>query len=580
MEGLLLAALQSNDAFQDLGVWRMLASFPAFCAMVVSCVHILLHVCFNTATNMRPCVLRMLLVIPCYATVTYVCLINETEVRLTYMISSVRDLYEPVILVSFVQFLLAVIGQRQSSGQDEASNAEDEPSRPFSVALAEKLSSGQDEPAFRGRVMKIWECVRVPIRCEGDDGQRRWGRSRSVAEVVLDRYRYWPDFVLGVLIGILQYVVVMIIYFCIRLYAGFHYANPAGTILEKLGLDLKAGSCGIAMFHLLLLAFNLTECEATKGLVDGISLEAKFLSIKGIVFFVVAQNWVIKICPDELLLSRGLHETKRFQDQRVFLTPEMCRQTLQDFFLCFELFLFSIFHLKAYGAEEFNKLAAKGSLRKAIVNAKQNGLHKTAMLEEAITNAIQNGLEKEFVCVLADPASPPPHGRSVSLLEENHERVVYIDVSEGSTRPQQQTVILKDSMLDVAQKELQKLREGSAEETERRSSWKACCGSIRFGVKSLLGFMELVNDIMILREYAKTHRKKMGDKIQEIEGACSGELSQGTGWLELTWREVVNIYGSRAFVPEKVSNLFERRTSTERVVLYPASMSTPLLQQS
>lgn len=334
-----------DNIFSDIRLWKILAGICAATALLVSLLHIAWHIQYNRSRGIKECTLRMLVLVPLYATTSVICVFVQDPIW-PHILTAVRDFYEAVVLASFVQFLLILLGG---------------PGRGAATALAEKMLL--HKPEHTGPLC-IWRRLRIPVV-----------------------YKAGPDFVSYVLVGILQYCVIMLVSLFVRilLWPSLAYLGLLGTYVEKwfdIGLlQIKACSCGWAMYNLLLLGVNLQTCSKTKPIVEEISLELKFLSVKGIVFFTFLQQWGFKVILFKLREPEG--------NVMRSMSEDSVRDTVQNTLLCFETLLFAFWHFRAYRVDEFNQMAMRMQLDEAM-----QAVQEIDMSEAGVGYAARRELER------------------------------------------------------------------------------------------------------------------------------------------------------------------------------------------
>ncbi|CAJ1331411.1 unnamed protein product, partial [Effrenium voratum] len=261
-------------------------------------VHILRHFLYNK-TKLRACTVRILLIVPVFSVVSWLVLALRVDAgHYKILLVCFRDVWEAVVLASFLQFVLTVLGG---------------PKR-----LAERLLAEKDEP-----VKHIGLCSCLPTIEPG------------------------AQFVVVVMAGMTQYIAVMAMYAILNVLLWCFSAPDAWFRY----LDVVKGvGCGVAMYFLTLFAH-----EVYHGL-PNIGLVKKFVAIKGIVFFTVWQMLLLELLHrwgflgDRVAYLLDLHSDGPKQDRTTAV------EGLNNLFLCFESLAFCIMHYRAYPAREWVRL--------------------------------------------------------------------------------------------------------------------------------------------------------------------------------------------------------------------------------
>ena len=77
---------------------------------LISCSHIARHALYNEAV-VRKCTIRILALVPIFALDSWVALLVEgSDGGYADLLTCVRDIYEAVALLSFMQFALTIVG--------------------------------------------------------------------------------------------------------------------------------------------------------------------------------------------------------------------------------------------------------------------------------------------------------------------------------------------------------------------------------------------------------------------------------------------------------------------------------------
>jgi len=291
----------------------------AFLAFVGSLIHIIRH-CMYNRTKLRTFTLRLLLLVPIFALDGWSCLMLEADVyNISSLLTSIRSMYEAVALMSFMQLVLTFLGGTQS--------------------LALQLEWKNRE----GQVQHLG-----PLK------------------LILKPYQPGPDFVASMIMGILQYVVIMVLVFIMRVAVwelfevlegippiplGFTELD-ANQIINGFLSGVKAVSCGWALYCITLFAHEVYEHLPNQG-----NLMLKFVSIKGIVFLTFWQGFMIAILQHMGILEEMQADiAKRAQVDHLeqsFWSMDQFKSGIKDFLLCIECLVFCVLHWFAYPAREW-----------------------------------------------------------------------------------------------------------------------------------------------------------------------------------------------------------------------------------
>mmetsp|Transcript_240 Transcript_240/g.617 ORF Transcript_240/g.617 Transcript_240/m.617 type:complete len:268 (+) Transcript_240:36-839(+) len=239
-----------------------------------------------------------------------------------------------------MQFVLTFLGSRRADGQMGGAQA-----------VGEEFTVAQRKPNHDSINVRL---CRIPVL-----------------------YPPGSAFVAGVLVGILQYAIVMVAV----LVADILIWSLKLDSIAKVPFFIKGVSCAWAMYNLVFFYYEARQCPTLKERLEQIHAENKFLAVKMIIFFTFFQ---------QVLLGTVLNDWLHFFDQFAGLADLSGKQVAegaQSFLLCVEMFFFSLWHVQAYPVDEFNKLDAAASLSAAI--SKESRVD----LKNAVTEAIAAGLE-------------------------------------------------------------------------------------------------------------------------------------------------------------------------------------------
>merc|ERR1712012_284800 len=95
--------------------WQSIAFFATVYSVVISGLHMRKHCLFRDAREVFvQCTIRILFVVPVYAICAFACVILVTEPhQWTVLITAVREVYEAIVLTSFVCLIVEYFGGAQ-----------------------------------------------------------------------------------------------------------------------------------------------------------------------------------------------------------------------------------------------------------------------------------------------------------------------------------------------------------------------------------------------------------------------------------------------------------------------------------
>lgn len=306
IEGLAGQASSGRDS-----PWLFAAGIATTLATLISVENIIRNILDKRPSRMRACTLRILLLVPIYAIDSYCGLkYGHSAYHWSYLLTAFREVYESVVLVSFVQFLLAFLGDAQ---------------RPGPVSLAAKLS--------------------------GDQVEHPW-----ILKSVLPTMAPGSDFVSLMIIGILQYAVVMLLVLVSNLAIWlWSVADPAHSsyqaVVEQFPSFIKAASNAVAMYCLVMFYHELMHSQATKEEMNSIRPLTKILCIKGIVLLTFWQTAIITGLANIGVLP-GVSD-KVSMDQTSQWTTKEVADAILNCLLCLEMLGFAEWHRIAFPPNEF-----------------------------------------------------------------------------------------------------------------------------------------------------------------------------------------------------------------------------------
>eukprot|EP00405_Crypthecodinium_cohnii_P037427 CAMPEP_0206547372 /NCGR_PEP_ID=MMETSP0325_2-20121206/13257_1 /ASSEMBLY_ACC=CAM_ASM_000347 /TAXON_ID=2866 /ORGANISM="Crypthecodinium cohnii, Strain Seligo" /LENGTH=406 /DNA_ID=CAMNT_0054046665 /DNA_START=186 /DNA_END=1402 /DNA_ORIENTATION=- len=310
------------DLITPENIAQALGALAASTAALISLIHIARHWRYNRS-KIRKSTVRLLFVVPIFAITCWSCLmLEDSDYNWAELLNCVREVYEAVALVSFMELMLTILGG----------------SRHLAICLWCRENEKQNEAKI------------------GEKG-KNW--TPPLFSIVLQHFQAGPELLQFVLLGIFQYVMVCVIYLVLVAFVwGLQQSGCiddfAAKILTVVINVMKACSCAAALSCLLMFAHQV------KDLVPSCGLTWKFLSIKGIVFFTFWQGFVIWVSMRTGQFQKLLHLlTEKSKEHG--LDPQLwdesqLRSGLNDFLLCFEVLFFSILHLYAYPAREMERL--------------------------------------------------------------------------------------------------------------------------------------------------------------------------------------------------------------------------------
>lgn len=260
---------------------------------------------------MKWCIVRILLLVPIYAIDAYFCLLFQpSKYDYAYLLNAIRELYEAVVLISFVQFVMAFLGDEE---------------RPGPVTLAKKLSVDRAE-----HISYLRKCL--PPMAPG------------------------ADFVAQSLFGILQYAFVMV--FCLvvdvtlwywRLIDRRPFSISLQSSFDTANVWLMGISNTVAMYFLVVFYHETLHCETTKKDMMRIQPYNKFFCIKGIVMLTFWQNLMVSALVNSGAMSGCVKDACKPGEW----TKEEMGGGMLNFILCLEMMAFAEWHQFAYPASEF-----------------------------------------------------------------------------------------------------------------------------------------------------------------------------------------------------------------------------------
>jgi len=287
---------------------QALGALAAMLALIISSVHITRHWMYNK-TKLRKATVRLLFVVPIFAGDAWACLMLEAnKYQVAALVTCVREVYEAIALVSFLELVLTLLGG------------------------TEQLAQGMLDKQPTGVIEHVWPLCHI-----------------------LSPYKPGPQFLRCMLLGILQYFAVTIgFFFCIFFIWILQFTGVPEEVrhaLQCVPNGLKALSCAWALNCLLLFAR-----EVKKDVPKELGLVLKFLSIKGIVFFTFWQGiaifWLQYVGWIQVFEKWTAEKATAYNLSSHWWSGTQLKSGLNDFLLCFEVLFFSVLHLYAYPAKE------------------------------------------------------------------------------------------------------------------------------------------------------------------------------------------------------------------------------------
>lgn len=325
----------------------------ALVAIVISVVHISRHLRFNTSREIKRCTLRILLLVPFYALNCFLSLVlSKSRSGWPYLLTAFREFYEAVVLSAFMQLVLTFLGRREDGSMGGPQ------------AVGDAFCAAMRKPSHASIHVLL---ARIPVI-----------------------YSPGASFVSAVLLGILQYAVVMVAVLLADISLWLRWGNQldglctGGLCVVKIPFYAKGVSCGWAMYNLIFFYYEAKMCKELRERLQLIHPHNKFFSVKMIIFFTFFQKILIGT-----ILKDWCHLFDIFVGGPENWTAGQVAEGLQSFLLCVEMLIFAVWHVQAYPVDEFNRLDAAASLRAAI--AKKSRLD----LKAAVQEAVDAGLEAE-----------------------------------------------------------------------------------------------------------------------------------------------------------------------------------------
>jgi len=268
---------------------------------------------------------RILAVVPIFAVNAWVSLLVESSRKhWASPLSYIRELYESVAMLSFMQFVLACLGGPVELAQ----------------TLRRERGGGPDELVQHAGLLKH----------------------------VLRPYRVGPDLVARVSTGILQYVAISLALFTLNCMIWrppwdqrLPWFHESRVYVEAVIRIVKAVSCGWAMYNLAMFYHQVHSH------LEPFSPVLKFLSIKGVIFFTFWQSIVIFVLGRlEVIPNNPTDDSGHVWSQRDISAG------IQHFLICLEMVIFAEMHRRAYPLP-LDEAVGRATQHRPQSTAKQSG---------------------------------------------------------------------------------------------------------------------------------------------------------------------------------------------------------------
>jgi len=277
---------------------ELISGVCAIGACLISGFHITQHLRYNKEPQLRNYTVRVLLMVPIYATQAW---LGLRFIEASFFFTVLRELYEALVLFTFMQFLLAYLGGPGS--------------------LSRKLEKRAVVVAHLAPLCKM-----TP-------------------------WQPGPHFLRHAMFGTLQYVPVLILCAVVTI-----VASLAGVLRPG---DFGAGS----LWMYLVVVKNISQCwalyclvlfyQATAKELSSINPFVKFMCIKLIVFFTFWQSCAIQLAEHFFKLNDTMSkivESKAVENQQIIAGYGT---GTENFLICIEMLGFAIMHRYAFPHAEF-----------------------------------------------------------------------------------------------------------------------------------------------------------------------------------------------------------------------------------
>eukprot|EP00928_Gymnodinium_smaydae_P027824 TRINITY_DN21393_c0_g1_i1.p1 TRINITY_DN21393_c0_g1~~TRINITY_DN21393_c0_g1_i1.p1 ORF type:complete len:644 (+),score=135.68 TRINITY_DN21393_c0_g1_i1:235-1932(+) len=279
-------------------VWaRILAVIAGVVGVITSAVHINNHLRNNKLAALRNYTVRILLIVPLYSIEASVALFLKVTPLNNELLKTCRELYEAVVIFSFLQFILCCCGGPR------------------------RLTSAFDE---QGRELK-----HLP----------GFG-------YILPRWRSAEQMLSWCIIGTLSYVVVGVLASCAG-FVLFVLVLQDEFFVSWLEVETKVGNMCLSASQALAI---MSLAELADNLMEDLKVFRpfpKFLSVKAVVFFTFWQANILKV-----LVKLGFFS--QFQDERYgWISQELIADAVQNFLIVLEMCAASIIHVFVFPTDDY-----------------------------------------------------------------------------------------------------------------------------------------------------------------------------------------------------------------------------------
>lgn len=268
----------------------IIAGITSLFSVILSIHSIIQQIKYNYNPILKQYIIRIIAMVPIYSIIAYIGLINKNY---TYLYDTVRECYEAYVIYSFFAFLLAYLSKGKT----------------YLEYINNNNNNNEIEHLFP---MKYF----LP----------KWTSGRV--------------FLQNTMFGTLQYVIVKLLCgLSIFVFSFFdmYEADNLSFDNSRVYIVIIASISQFYAMYCLILLYNQYKEE-----LKNIKPFLKFISIKSVVFLTFWQGILISL----LVKINIITSTQTY-------TTEQSSEGLQDFIICIEMFIASIFHKYAYPAKEF-----------------------------------------------------------------------------------------------------------------------------------------------------------------------------------------------------------------------------------
>lgn len=331
----------------DRHVWAWaIGGVFAYVALIIACVHIALHMKYNSS-QMFKYEVRILFMVVVYCLCGWWGLYQK---QYTEYYDLLRETYEAIVVYSFYRFLVVYIGGEEKLRDHlQAKHDKKERAKAHWSQAHSKETEMKENPKTNGEVPKEetnteetnTEETNEPKKEEVPDKEwMHFGSHLGVFRFLLSDWHLTQKFAYYTKLGILQYVPVRLLWAFIGFILEHTHHFEKGVWSPKVGFPYYIITVNISQVWAVynLLVFYHTMFEEIKG----IKPLGKFLSIKLMVFCVFWQQLFLNAC----VRFRAIEETDTYSVTQV-------ADSLQDFLICIEMFILAISHLTIWPAKEF-----------------------------------------------------------------------------------------------------------------------------------------------------------------------------------------------------------------------------------